>query len=285
MEGDTKVTFTVSAGDVATKAKIADGTNVDILYWEIYGEDITTAAKPLGEGFVKGTDPEKTFTVDLSLIADQTYNIVFWAQVDGQKHYVVDDLRSVKIDTYADEASNDETRAAFFAKHQFTTENGRAISETVYLRRPFSQINLGATNLETSLNNVNGGKVSVESTQVTVSNIANTFNTITGMGEGEDMAVTFSHASTPMAAGETLNVNDKDYYWLGMNYLIVTGDSDNVKVDVEVKTNMGSVSHSVDNVPVKENYRTNILGDFLTTSAVFTVVVDEKFYDDEIVKL
>ena len=273
-DGDTKVTFTVSTGELATRA-IADGTNVDVLYWEIYGADL--AAAPLGEGSVKDGDGNKEFTVALKLLADQEYNIVFWAQVDGQNHYVVEDLRKVGINTYDDELANDETRAAFFAVHSFSTENGVAINEEVTLRRPFSQLNLGATNLQTSLNLVNNGQVEVESTQVVVTNIATSFNTVQGVGEGEQ-SVTFKHAVTPVDyTQKLLTVNEEKYHWLGMNYLIVNGEADNVDVDIEVKTTVGNVKHTVTNVPVKENYRTNILGDFLTTSATFKVVIDEEF--------
>lgn len=274
-DGDTKVTFTVSAGDVATRA-IADGKNIDVLYWEIYG-DLAGAA--LGEGVVRDSDGDKTFTVELSLVADQTYNIIFWAQVDGQNHYVVDDLRNVGIKTYDDEMANDESRAAFFAVHPFTTENGHAVKETVYLYRPFSQLNLGATTLETSLNLVNSGNISVTSTEVLVTNIATSFNTLTGEGEGVQ-AVKFQHAATPVDhTQKLLEVNEQFYHWLGMNYLIVNGNADNVTVDIAVKTNMGDVNHTVSNVPVKENHRTNILGNLLTTGAVFTVVVDDRFVD------
>lgn len=276
--GDANVVFTVSTANQATKA-IADGTNIDVLHWEIYGTDIETADGPLGEGTIQDADGNKEFTVELDLVADQEYNIVFWAQVDGQNHYDVTDLRNVAIKDYADEKANDETRAAFFAVHNFQTENGVTINETVYLYRPFSQINLGATTLKTSLNQVNGGNIDVKSTQITVTSIAMSFNTLTGKGEGEKV-VTFKHAATPIDA-ETLKVNDVDYYWLGMNYLIVNGDSDAATVDIEVETNMGKVSHTVSNVPIKENYRTNILGNLLTTGATFKVVVDEDFQEPD----
>ena len=283
-DGDTQVTFTVSTGDVATKA-IADGKNVDVLYWEIYG-DLTKDA--LGEGVVRDADGDKTFTVNLRLLADQNYNIIFWAQVDGENHYVVDDLRSVKINSYADEKANDETRAAFFALYPFSTQNGKKVEETVYLYRPFAQINLGATTLETSLNLVDEGKIKVTSTQVTVNRVATSFNTVLGYGEGSQK-VTFAHAATPNGNDadckeKLLEVNGIFYYWLGMNYLIVNGnEKDNVAVDIEVNTNMGNVLHSLPVVPVKENHRTNILGDILTTGAQFTVVVDEDFQEPDYV--
>lgn len=279
-DGDTTVTFTVSAGDVATRA-IADGTNVDILHWEIYSTDIETAAHPLGEGRVEDADGNKEFTVELKLLADQEYNIVFWAEVKGAGHYDTSDLRNVKIVSYSDENANDETRAAFFAVHNFETENGAAINETVYLYRPFAQINLGSTTYETSFNL--SEPLKVESTSMTVNKIANVFNTLSGEGVADnfDGKVTFQAAATPNgdvdATEKKLVVNGETYYWLGMNYLIVNGNSDNVTVDVTLNTNHGEVKHTVSNVPVKENYRTNLLGNFLTTGATFNVVVDERF--------
>ena len=34
LDGDTKVTFEVSTGDIATKT-IADGTNISVIHWEL----------------------------------------------------------------------------------------------------------------------------------------------------------------------------------------------------------------------------------------------------------
>ena len=286
-DGDTTVTFTVSAGDIATRA-IADGTNIDALHWEIYKTaEISTAAQPLGEKTIIDTDKNKEFNVELKLLADQDYTIIFWAEVNGAGHYNTVDLRNVQINDYANEMANDESRAAFFKVYPFSTENGVAINETIELTRPFAQINLGSTTYETSFNNVNGGNVKVETTEMTVTNIATSFNTLTGKGEGEQ-AVTFEAAVTPNAPKDAtdklLLVNDLYYYWLGMNYLIVCGDSDNVKVDVTLVTNFGNVNHTVTNVPVKENYRTNLLGDFLTTGATCNVVIDEEFQTpDEVI--
>lgn len=284
LDGDVNVTFDVSAGEVATRA-IADATNIDVLYWEIYNTaDIAVAAGPLGEGVVRDSDGDKKFQVSLRLLADQDYTIVFWAQVDGQNHYVVDDLRNIVINTYSDENANDESRAAFFNTHAFHTNNGKAINEEVTLYRPFAQINLGSTTYETSLNQVNGGKITVNSTEMTVTSIANMFNTLDKVGVSDptfDGTVTFKAAATPNGTADQdeklLKVNGETYYWLGMNYLIVEGETDNVDVDLKVNTNMGVVSHTVTNVPIRKNYRTNILGDLLTTGATFNIVVDERF--------
>lgn len=293
LAGDTAVCFEVSAGDIATKA-IADGTNIDVLYWELYGADPANASGPLGEGIVRQKNANGDFVVNLTLIADQSYNIIFWAQVDGKDHYVVDDLRNVVIKTYADEYANDESRAAFYKVYSFETENGKAISGTVELTRPFAQLNLGATTYETSLNQVNNGQIVVNSTAVKITGIANSFNTIAnlkdetvepGAGEttdGFDKVAVFAAAATPNGnrdkTEQLLTVNSKDYYWLGMNYLIV--DS-NVTVEMTLNTNMGVVNHRIDDVPVEKNFRTNILGDMLTTGAQFVVEVDPDFLEDD----
>ena len=286
--GDINVNFDVSAGEPATKA-IADATNIDVLYWEIYNTaDIETVSSPLGEGKVEDNDSDKNFLVELKLLADQDYTIVFWAQVNNQSHYDVTDLRCVEIVDYADENANDETRAAFFGTYKFHTSNGVGINEEITLYRPFSQINLGSTTYETSLNCVDNGVIKVESTEMTVTSIANKFNTLEGLGIADQPStVTFKAAATPNGtADETqqlLTVNEETYYWLGMNYLIVTGNSDNVDVDVILNTNMGTVTHNIANVPVKENYRTNILGNLLTTGTTFNVVIDERFEVPDIV--
>ena len=291
LDGDTKVTFEVSTGDIATRAsEIATAKNITVLHWELYGSDIRTAAAPYGEGTVTDTDGDKHFTVNLRLVADQKYNIVFWAETEhGATHYETSDLRNVKIKTYADENANDESRAAFFAVHDFETQNGVNVNEEVTLYRPFAQINLGTTTYETSLNMVNGGKVAVNSTEMTVTSIANVFNTLDGVGVAEnfDGKVAFKAAATPNGEADKtqklLKVNEEGYYWIGMNYLIVVDNAGTTDVDVVLNTNMGVVEHSIANVPIKENYRTNILGDFLTTGAKFNIVVDERFEVPDIV--
>lgn len=292
--GDSHVTFTVSTGEVATKADIADGTNVNALHWEIYlksNRDI--AEKSLGKGVVvldEVYNEDKTFTVNLNLVADQEYSIIFWAQKkyneDGTNpYYDVTDLRKVKIDYAVDkdkfknvESVDDEDRAAFFAVHDFDTKNG-PVNETVELKRPFAQLNLGATNLETSLNNVNGGVIIIESTDITVKNVAYSFDTLNGKGDDQGV-LTYKRNRTPYYdyKAKLLNVNGNDYHWLSMNYLAVYGElTDNVALDIKVNTTVGTVQHTITNVPVKENHRTNILGDLLTTAASFQVVVDEEF--------
>ena len=278
------VTFNVQT-ECNTKA-IADASNIDILYWQVFDKDVETAASPMATGVVRDSDGDGMFTLDLSLILDQTYNFIFWAQEEqpvGAEHYDVTDLRRVGIVSYDDELANDEGRAAFFAHKELHVTG--PIYQPVILYRPFAQLNLGTSTYDvSSLNNMTPLKVNYS--EVTVSGVAEVFNTLTGKGEGRK-EVRFQKNQTPNgeddALYQMLEVNEQTYYWLGMNYLIVNEDLDNVSVDMILYTTHGDVQINVPNVPIKENHRTNIIGDLLTSEAVFEVVLDDVFVDPDFI--
>ena len=116
--GDGNVTITIQTPGVETKA-IADGLNVDIVYYEIYkGEDghkNSLTGSPLIKNSVAMSG--KCATLNLNLLQGQEYVGLFWAQVNGKKYYDVTDLRNVKVN-YPNEdnnktLANDEERSAF----------------------------------------------------------------------------------------------------------------------------------------------------------------------------
>ena len=131
------VPFTFVLKTVEQTKAIADASNIDILYWQVFDTDVETAAAPMAEGVVRDSDGDGRFTLDLSLILNQTYNFIFWAQDEqpaGAEHYDVTDLRRVSIVTYDDELANDETRAAFYAYEQLHITG--TLSHEVTLYRP-----------------------------------------------------------------------------------------------------------------------------------------------------
>ena len=296
----TEVTFSVAApSSIQSKANtdangestIANGLNTDILFYEIYDNNDGTE-KLLGEGqeFGNVNDGKMTFEFTLDLVIDQEYHILFWAHdsKNGKKYYNVTDLRKIKIeDNYEGFLANDESRAAFYAYHPFKATVDGGLQE-VKLTRPFAQLNIGTDRLESSLTD----PIIVKTTTVTISNVANVFNTFTGEGsldleEGEtELAATFEAAPTPHGEDvdnkqTLLNVKDTDYYWLGMNYILVKGVQDTAdEVSMEIVTNAGTVNHTVPTVPLRQNYRTNLIGNLLTTGVEFNVVVDKLFESD-----
>lgn len=271
--GDVAVNLSVSVSDVVTKA-IADGTNVDILYYEVYNADMS-------KRLVKGSTPrtsEKNFELNLTLVQDQTYNFLFWAQVSTGNYYTVTDLRNVTVNYGSVVDGNDEARAAFFAAEKFAVGKN-TLTETIYLKRPFAQLKFGTKTFESSMDE----DVTVDGSVITVTNVSTKFDVFAKVGSSAaaDLAkVTFKATGCP-ADPAKLTLDDKSSFeYLSMNYFFVGGEEATVIVDAVFNTSVGDVAHSIPSVPVAENYRTNIVGDLLFSKADFKIIVDERFAGD-----
>ena len=285
------VTFTVTAPGTLDTRAIADGTNVNEVHYAVYktnsGEDYAIDDSgdidgPLAYGVVGMS--KKSATLKLDLLQDQYYTILFWAQVSGNDHYVITngDLRQVSVSSTTFGA-NDETRAAFFQRHDFHTYAQQNYEVTLF--RPFAQINLGtaAESLTPSQEGqVSGYTISVKKSEMTVKGLATSFNLLTGEAADEDVTFTFTSTDTPhVSTGETLDVNGVPYHYVGMNYLFVPILDKTVEVSYTITTDKGTISNTIANVPVKENYRTNIIGNLLTSKTDFQIIVDESFQDPD----
>ena len=305
------VNFAVEVpGEIGTKA-IADGENVDVLFYAVYryGDAKTDlvngveneASSPLAAGYVNGQN--KVFNVTFDLLMDQEYVAIFWAQVGKeQNHYAWPENGDLRLIKYADPngaQGNLEERAAFFRTYIFDTKE--ANDHKVMLYRPFAQLNLGST-LESLQPTQTGLEtldyvIDVQKSQVKVTGLSKSFNTIAGLGvdeycgeatpaSTEDVFVFKMHdvltegtIAVTEDREEYLVVSDKagnpvKYEWVAMNYFFANG---NVTVEYDIETDKGTVNNTVTNVPVMENFRTNIIGNLLTSKTDFEIVVDERF--------
>ena len=293
VQGGNTVTFTVEIPEVATKA-FNDGREVinDLVYavyitkketdkeafadyanyqpvYQVNPTDVTS--------FIDG----KT-TVELELINDQNYVILFWAQSFGKGIYNTADLRNVsyaKVVT-TDYAANQGDYAAFSGAAFIKKVKG-ASTEGVTLTRPFAQINIATADPK----NYN---VQVNSTAVTVKGAGAGFNVANqeAISGGDSYQVVF--AAEGMPADETLKVNNNTYYsnvvneegkedkhhYIAMNYVFAAGDVD---VDYTINTDHGTVTGTVPSAPVATNYRTNITGDLLTSDVKYEVTLDKNW--------
>ena len=110
--------------------------------------------------------------------------------------------------------------------------------------------------------------------------------TIDGVGETQTTApVTF--VADGLATTEELSTNGKGYTWVTMDYVLMMGEKDNAEIVASFDLGMDNpVVHTVSSVPMKKNYRTNIVGDLFTTDAVLSIYVEPAFNTpDEVVGL
>lgn len=259
------VTFTAALpGEMATKA-IGDGQTAKTLYVSVYENDDAKTKLDL--------DKTATFTdlktqVTFSLVKGKTYNFVFWAQAAEGAPYDVTDLKNIKI-SYEGAEANDEKRDAFYATRKELKVNG-ALTEAIKLYRPFAQVNFGTADYDAA---VAAGVKPVKSV-FTATDVATVFDTFEAEGKEAKDVVTFTESALP---GETLVTKAGDYKWMTMNYILPMGKQDakhisNVTAEFIPETGI-TVKASSPQTPVQNNYRTNILGNLLTSQVIFNIEI------------
>lgn len=259
------VTFTAALpGEMATKA-IGDGMTAKNLYVSVYENDAEKTKLEL--------DKTATFTdlktqVTFSLVKGKTYNFVFWAQAAEGAPYDITDLKNIKI-SYEGAVANDENRDAFYATRKELKVNG-ALTETIKLYRPFAQVNFGTADYDAA---VAAGVKPVKSV-FTATDVATIFDTFEAEGKEAKDIVTFTASALP---DETLVTKAGDYKWMTMNYILPMGKQDakhisNVTAEFIPETGI-TVKASSPQTPVQNNYRTNILGNLLTSQVIFNIEI------------
>ena len=262
------VTYTISLPEtVQTKGQ--SGYGEYDLYYEVYRTaDVTElqSANLLFEKKVEMQGNQTTLTLDL--LNDQSYTILFWANKKGVDYFDLSDLRKV---TVKQATSNNNDRDAFCGKDVLVNFDA-ADSKTVQLTRPFAQLNIATVvPAEAEI----GYDITPKYSFVKVSDIPVTYNVSNGTVTG-DTEVSFDKNTVP--TGKKVTVNTDEYNLVAMNYVLVPAG--NVSVYYEIETANGTVKNTINNVPLKVNYRTNIIGNLLTSNADYTVEIKPGFETD-----
>ncbi|MBR0335469.1 MAG: hypothetical protein IIX34_01260, partial [Alistipes sp.] len=268
--GEVEMTFTVDLPELGTRA-YADGAKATTLRYYVYD----------GDNYLSGISseslPEKKVTltngkavVTLPLLKGMTYNIIFWAD-NGSDIYSIDPATKVLTVDYTGVMSNDDSRDAFY-KYLTNVDptDATKIKEQakVTLTRPFGQLNAATSDFEAVKNN----GVTLTTSTLKAIKANNTLDLTTGLASNQ-VNITFAEAAIPT---ETLKAG---YKYLSMNYLLPgTVDAEyTFKGKRSDNSEVVFTGTTYTNVPVKANYRTNILGALLTAPTQFTVEIEEEF--------
>lgn len=261
------VTYTVQVpGALATKAN-GDGF---VAYYEVYrqGDVETPDALPVYEGsqpFENGSA-----NIELEFVKDQNFVVLFWAQKEGLTAYNTGNLRNVTLNSGL--TANQENYEVFAGKDDVTScvssNNGNVV-----LVRPIAQLNIATLTSGLTLGNtVSSSTVEPEFSDLKVTGLYSAYNVATGDVIGNAGEV--SYAKAEIKAGDTFNT---DYTRVGMNYVgFMPEEGANVEVDFNIYTKKdGNISHKVSNVPVKANYKTNIIGNLISATADYQVTLED----------
>lgn len=266
--GLVEATFNVDVPEAIGTKAIGDGTTAKELWYQVFDKDGNVIAG-LGKTKHESLLSDRQTSVSMQLVKDQTYNIVFWAQSEGQTCYKFDDLSQITVD-YAAAKANEESRDAFLAVKNITV-NG-PINEKVEMKRPFAQLNIGTADAAIAAK----AGVVIKTSKVEMKGLPNVLNTIKGTTDG---AVDVTFADNAVPSTEVLSVNGKEYTYLAMNYILAPTEGKEISDVKATFTAEGKdpVSLSAFSVPFQRNYRTNIIGNILTNSADFNVIVVPDF--------
>ena len=287
VQGDNSasVKFVVSTPELKTRADIADvygtGFTANDLEYAIYECD--------AEGNLKSTTPniskeiagafagdvlETTFSE--RLVNGKHYVILFWADAETDPYTVDWATQSISIEDPTALKAQDENLDAFFAKVQFTVKNGM-LEQTVELKRPFAQLNVGVSDTAAAAT----AGLEVEKTQVKVKAYT-TLNLFDGTVSGQQ-ELTYALADVPTDVTFT-DPDSNVYDIISMNYLLVNEkELNDVTFTYTDKGDAQAIpERTFSLVPVQRNHRTFVVGDLLTTAVDVKVIILPGFDNDYI---
>lgn len=324
-----EVSFTVDVTDKAQTKAISDGLSATNLKYAVYrfekyvGADGTSY--PAGQyipSLSQGEDPnaafsnakiekkgDRTWLVTLTLAKNVKYDIVFWAHADNAPYTFAEEDAKIIVNDKYEGLANAENRDAFYG---ICREYSVISSETkVELRRPFAQINFGASdyipyvtdlNLEITStfdteyhaaveavyendDPINGRLLYPARPSVASCTVPTILNVLDGSVDGA-AEVKFATQQIPYETGDQLLLttgegeNQVNYHWMGMNYILASEDRATIDNVHAVFTYNGlDLVIDVPNVPYRRNYKTNIIGKIFTSFAQFNVVIMPEYTD------
>ena len=268
-----EVDITAGTAELTKAAIDHDGQAAYVTRWIMEVRDGS------GDVYSRKVDTEDAGTLqhtfNIKLFKNQQYTFAFWAD-NGGEFYDASDLSAVKyVDGKAFVAGVD-AKDAFSGVETLTFSE--SISRTITLYRPFAQLNVITKDLKDlradaiSDDAYNAFKPKNFKATITV---PTQFNVLSGEASEEIELI--------LSADEFYGKDPLSYEkapaqaTMFMAYIFATkGEKDirtvNFKFDVDSQT--GNNTFDFTDVPFQRNYRTNILGNFLSGDAEWTVKID-----------
>ena len=279
------VTFTVEIPEVATKAE-AVGSSASMIDDLVYAVYVTSSGSV--DDALKNWDKNTTFlyaknydvnpfnngsaTISLELLNDQNHIVLLWAQ-HANTWVAGKDATALTNISYPETLSVNADAAdkyAAFSTVKFIAANDKTNSSPIVLTRPFAQINIATldpNNYDVAIG-TDGGTV------ITVNGAGSAFN-VASQSPAGTANVTYTWAGKVSAHPLTVNSQNYDHY-LAMGYVFAR---DAVSLDYTITTTSGhgTITNSILNVPVAKNFRTNIIGNLLTSDVKYNVTLEQEW--------
>lgn len=269
--------------EVGSRA-FAQGEHVNQLSYAIYlhnGDGTAPGALVASElnksvSFTKGV-----YELPVQLVNGKAYDIVFWADCEGGMYEFDADTHTITMKDAAF-ASNMDEADAFYGVLTTPVIDG-TYSDNVQLYRPFAQLNLGASDLDNEmfheLQEITDGKVYATLTVDSYSQ----FDIFSGTCAGERVSKTYAMPSDAIdTEANAFPYMSDTYKYVAMHYLLMPestpeqeSDVANLKYEFYNKKDASAPFYSIEvpNVPVRQNYSTNLYGQIFTENGSISVEI------------
>lgn len=277
LDNEAQISFNLGVDNALLTRAISDGTSVNKLVYRVLDKDGNVIS-----GFSQ-VAKAATFPLQetLTLAKGQSYKIAFWAQNANGAYTVSEDMKQVTAN-YANAANNNENSDAFYKTIDLKVTGNAAMS--VELTRPLAQINVGVPAADWDAAVKSG--VTVAQSKAEIKSVPNQLNLIDGTVSGS-ADVTYNLAAIPaenLQADLDGNGEKESYKYLSMGYFLAGAEKATLtSAAFEFKPEAGEsivLNEGLNNIPVQRNYRTNIIGNILSSDINLNISVDPIYADD-----
>ncbi len=264
------VAFTIQAPTGTNSRAAGDGNSCDYIKYAVYDADAADAF--LFQDSLPVTFVDHETTVEIQLVNNKKYRVAFFAMNQAAPYTLHEGVLNVD---YSSLEANSDIYDAFYNVTQEITVTTGMTKPSVTLHRPFAQVNVGASDWQTAKKL----GLEVQETSMTFSaEVPHTMNLLDGEVGTDLVAVEYPMGTIhDLTAGvpSTLTVAAKDYSWVAMNYVLASRSGSTVNtVTFDYAGRKAAQAVEVLSVPVRQNFRTNIVGTFFTTAVSYEIIID-----------
>ena len=251
---------------IGTRASATD-LNVNKVVCAVFenGQEIRTLRKDIE------IQDDEAIVFAPRLIKGRTYDVVFWAMKDN--NYDVDNMTAI---TRASVATATESDFDAFTESVEVEVTGSK-SEKITLKRPFAQLNLGITTEDWNAVETLGMTPKTIDIKVTGKD---TFNALTGAATGGDDEIT----RNLIVSGIGLTAGGSTYKSIAMCYVYPDAGQENKDITYTIYDQKNDVIRkkvTIKNIPLENNFRTNVVGGLLTGTITYTITFEKDFNTTE----
>ena len=279
----TDVVFTLTVEGAAETRAISDGTGADQVMWAVFAEDGSLVISKTVKDDVSDLLSLTGHAITVSLAKGKTYKAAFWAQNSECDAYAVSDDMVVEVDYEG--INNDELRDAFFVTSGAFSVNEYAVVPLV-LKRPFAQVNVGTYSWDLEYALEAGMDVAMSS--ASISNVPNSLNLFDGSVSGS-VDVIYSMSDVPqekLYVDVDENGDTEEYEYLSMSYILAGSESSAHSMSFTFAEAEGANAFAFEsglgNIPVRRNWRTNVIGQILTGTMDFNIKIDSAYEGESV---